>query len=282
MSFDFVTLQPAAEDNKYTRGKLVVVAGSPRFPGAAALAARAGQRTGAGYTEVVTAREAVDVVRAFAPSLVVRDLADWCPKDLPESSEAKPCAVCAGPGFVGTEDEFSLVERVLKRAACPVLVDGGGLAGLGYVKTLKRLAARAEAGLPTIVTPHGGEAARLAAPFSLSASDPAQLAAGLSMALHVIVVLKGPDTYVADGKRVEAMCEGTPALAKAGTGDVLAGMIAALLAQGVDPFDAAYAGAQLHARAGVAAARRYSAVSVTPEDVIEAIPEIMLAETLQS
>ena len=99
MSFDIAALHPAADDNKYTRGKLVVVAGSARYPGAAVLAARAGQRMGAGYTEVVTAREAIDVVRIASPSLVVRPLDEWQPKDLPSSSEDKPLAVCIGLGF---------------------------------------------------------------------------------------------------------------------------------------------------------------------------------------
>lgn len=275
MSFDIAALHPAADDNKYTRGKLVVVAGSARYPGAAVLAARAGQRMGAGYTEVVTAREAIDVVRIASPSLVVRPLDEWQPKDLPSSSEDKPLAVCIGPGFEGAPDESDLVVRVLKRAQCPVLVDGGGLADLGSAKALKQLVMRSEKDMPTVLTPHGGEAARLAKNFSLTTDNPGQLAAGLSLALHAVVVLKGPDTYVAQGKRVGVMREGTPILAKAGTGDVLAGMIAALLAQGFDPYDAALAGAQLHARAGVVAGRAYTAVSATAEDVIEFIPEAL-------
>lgn len=275
MSFDVATLHPATDANKYTRGKLTVVAGSDRYPGAAVLAARAGQRMGAGYTEVVTAPEAVDVVRIASPSLVVRPFESWKPNGRLVATEDKPCAVCIGPGFEGSEVEAGLVTRVLKRAACPVLVDGGGLAALIADKALKQLAKRGEGGLPTIITPHGGEAARLAKPFSLPTVDSEQLAVGLSLALHAIVVLKGPITYVADGKRVEAMREGTPALAKAGTGDVLAGMIGALLAQGADPFEAAFAGAELHARAGQAAAGRLTDIAVTAEDVIEAIPEAL-------
>ena len=275
MSFDIAELHPAEDANKYTRGKLTVVAGSVRYPGAAALAARASQRMGAGYTEVITAAEAVDVVRLASPSLVVRSFGEWSPKKALVAKEGKPCAVCMGPGFEGSDDEAALVVRVLKRAACPALVDGGGLAALGTAKALKQLSKRAEQNLPTVITPHGGEAARLAKPFSLPVDDPEQLAAGLSLALHAIVVLKGPVTYVADGKRVEAMREGTPALAKAGTGDVLAGMIGALLAQGVDPFEAALAGAGLHARAGKAAAGRLTDIAVTAEDVIGAIPEAL-------
>ena len=275
MSFDVAVLHPAVDANKYTRGKLTLVAGSARYPGAAALAARTSQRMGAGYTEVVTAAEAVNVVRIASPSLVVRSVDGWSPKSLPASEAGKPCAVCVGPGFEGSDDEAGLVARVLKRAACPVLVDGGALSALVSAPALKQLVQRAENGFPTVITPHGGEAVRLAKPFNLPTDDCAKLAAGLSLALHAIVVLKGPDTYVVDGKRVEVMREGTPALAKAGTGDVLAGMISALLAQGIEPFDAALAGAELHARAGKAAAKRLSDISVCAEDVIEAIPAIL-------
>lgn len=275
MSFDVAALHPREDANKYTRGKLTIVAGSDRYPGAAVLAARASQRMGAGYTEVITARAAVDVVRVASPSLVVRSRGEWSAKELVVRKEGKPCAVCVGPGFEGTEDEASLVVSVLRRAACPVVIDGGGLAGLGSAKAAKQLAKRAKKDLPTVITPHGGEAARLAKPFSLSIDDPAQLAAGLSLALHAIVVLKGPDTYIADGKRVEAMREGTPALAKAGTGDVLAGMIGALLAQGIEPFDAALGATDLHARAGKAAAMRLTDIAVCAEDIIEAIPEVL-------
>lgn len=275
MNFSPEAFRPAPDANKYTRGKLTVIAGSAHYPGAAALAARASQRMGAGYTEVITARGAVNVVRMASPSLVVRAFDDWSAKELPENKEGKPCAVCIGPGFVNDAESAALVLRVLKRAKCPVLVDGGGLAALGSAKAVELLAKRAERNLATVITPHGGEAARLSAPYGLPASDPEKLAAGLSLALHVIVVLKGPDTYVSDSRRTEAMCEGTAALAKAGTGDVLAGMISALLAQGMQPFDAALAGAWFHAKAGKAAAERLTDIAVCAEDVIEAIPDAL-------
>ena len=275
MSFNVESIRPAADANKYSRGKLTVVAGSARYPGAAALAAHASQRMGAGYTEVVTDRKAVNIVRLASPSLVVRKFDDWDAKELPVSKEGKPCAVCIGPGFESDAKSGELVARVLKGTKCPVLIDGGGLAGLGSAKALKRLVKRAERNLPTVITPHGGEAARLARPFNLAVDDPEKLAAGLSLALHAIVVLKGPNTFVADGKRVEPMRDGTPALAKAGTGDVLAGMIGALLAQGVDPFEAALAGARIHAQAGKEAARRLTDIAVCAEDVIDAIPAVL-------
>ena len=269
---------PDEDMNKYSRGKLTVVAGSARYSGAAVLAAMASQRMGAGYTEVVTAPSAVNVVRLASPSLVVRSEDDWKPGELKASAPDKPCAVCIGPGFaVDDEVAADLVARVLKKAPCPVLVDGGGLARLATKKNLHTMATRFADGLTTVITPHGGEAARLAASLGLPTGDPQKLAAGLSLATQAIVVLKGPDTYISDGKRTECMSAGTPALAKAGTGDVLAGMIAALLAQGTDPFDAALLGTTLHASAGKIAAESFTEISVVAEDVIAAIPEAVRA-----
>lgn len=264
---------PAADANKYSRGKLVVIAGSARYPGAAALAARAGQRMGAGYTEVITAKRAVDIVRLASPSLVVRPFGSWSAGELPIASESRPGAVCIGPGFVsGADKSDALLLRVLKAARCPVLVDGGALRQLGTAKASSILAKRADDGFPTVITPHGGEAARLAESLCLHGEEPERLAAVLAFSLRCVVVLKGPDTFVSNGKRTEAMTLGTAALAKAGTGDVLAGMIGALLAQGADPFEAALAGATVHARAGALAAERLTDIAVCAEDVIDFIP----------
>ena len=267
---------PSAEANKYSRGKLVVVAGSARYPGAAALAARAAQRMGAGYTEVIAAPESVDTIRACFPSLVVRPWSEWKPSELPAFAEGKPCAVCIGPGFV-PDDEFTagLVVKVLRKAACPVLVDGGALVHLATRKALAALRERVSEGWATVITPHGGEAARLAESLSVPKGAADRLAAGLALATGAIVVLKGPDTHIYDGRRADVMTEGGSALAKAGTGDVLAGMVSALLAQGVPAYSAAHLGALLHARAGNMAAQALTDIAVTPEDVIEALPAVL-------
>ena len=127
--------------------------------------------------------------------------------------------------------------------------------------------------LPTVITPHAGEAARLAAPLALPTDDPAQLALLLSQAYGVTAMVKGPVTYISDGETIVRMSDGTSALAKAGTGDVLAGMAAALLAQGLVPVDACVLAAALHARAARAAAKRLTSICVTAEDVVAAIPE---------
>ncbi len=276
-----------AEDaNKYSRGVLTVIAGSARYPGAACLASRAGQRAGAGYTELVTNKSTGRLALGAYPSLVVHDVEVFDLDAL--ASQGKPKrAICIGPGFEpGSEPADKLVVKVLKKAQCPVLVDGGGLGALGSKKARKVLAARKASGRVTVITPHGGEARRLAASLGLGLGvkadglgerggaswEPCDLSAALSLATGAVVVLKGPDTYIAQGNQVHPMYEGTPALAKAGTGDVLAGIIASLLAQGADPFAAAVLGATLHARAGIAAAQAYADASVTPEDLLETIP----------
>ncbi len=360
---------PDQDANKYTRGRLTAVVGSARYPGAACLVAAAGQRMGAGYTEVITDSSAVAGIRAFRPSLVVRSWDGWKPvspapaSDLssgagsgsdPDSSSSpdsdsgsdfslssssspssdldlgsspsprasfgldannvdasdvdffpnvdsgaapvsdssleldpapgldvlfaptrprKPHAYVVGAGFDAQDQKAtSLVYAVLKHAGVPVLVDGGGLGALATKKGQRLLRRRFILGWPTVVTPHAGEASRLAVVFGLPVDDRAELARLISLSFGVVAVVKGPDTFVSDGERTVLMAEGTPALAKAGTGDVLAGMIGALMAQGLASFDAAVLGATLHARAGCEAAERFTSIGVVAEDVLDAIP----------
>ena len=264
---------PERDAHKYSRGVLTLVAGSKRYPGAACLAARASQRMGAGYTEIVTSANAIKLALSASPSLVAHDVKDWHPIDLATMKKNARRAACVGPGF-DPEDPSAeeLVFGVLRHANFPVLVDGGGLAALGSGAVRPLLARRRENGWATILTPHAGEAARLADSLYLEAETPEALASTLAQFTGAIVVLKGPDTFIAAERRVYPMREGTPALAKAGTGDVLAGMISALLAQGVDCTGAAVLGATLHARAGAIAAEAFTEIGVTAEDVIDAIP----------
>ena len=308
--------------NKYSRGKLTLIAGCADYPGAACLAAVASQRMGAGYTEVACSPESVAAVRAASPSLVVRawdELAAYAQLDpdergsaadgsaavqaAPASSNGRagayracrsgrpvhaaprpkalgpvtprhPLAFLVGSGFDAADPlSAQLTCTVLEGAAAAVLVDGGGLDALTSPEGRLLLRRRFIDGLPTVVTPHAGEAARLAAPLALPTDDPAQLALLLSQAYGVTAMVKGPVTYISDGETIVRMSDGTSALAKAGTGDVLAGMSAALLAQGLTQVDACVLASALHARAARAAAKRLTSICVTAEDVAAAIPE---------
>lgn len=265
---------PSADANKYSRGTLTLVAGSAAYPGAACLAAAAAQRMGAGYARVLCAPEAVALVRAWRPSLVVAPWDDYDFAHLPEERSGKPCAVAVGCGFDADADQSdALLQLVLHNAACPVLVDGGALGALARSPLAQAaLETRAVDGLATVLTPHGGEAARLAAAFDIPTQDPRGLALQLARAYSAVVLLKGPVSYVSDGLSVVRMGSGTPALAKAGTGDVLAGMVGSLLAQGAAPLEACVLGAHLHACAGVIAAEGLTTICAIPEDVINCIP----------
>jgi len=271
---------PDPQANKYTRGKLSLVAGAAAYPGAACLAGAAAERAGAGYTEVFCAGESLLAVRSFRPSLVVRDWREWHPARQEARRSDRTGACVIGCGFDGDARQRELVAETVRAATGPVLIDGGAI-GLMADKAGQRLAReRAERGVgPLVLTPPGGEAARLARGSELEgALGGPELAVGLARAYRALIVLKGPITFIADAQGiVETMDRGTAALAKAGTGDVLAGIIGALLAQGLAPRDAAALGCALHAEAGRAAAQELTEICVSAEDVIAALPQAVRA-----
>lgn len=270
---------PAPDAHKYSRGRLALVAGSPAYPGAACLAATASQRAGAGYTEVFCAGKSLLAVRAASPSLVAQDWRHWQPSREAALSPDRPGACVIGCGFAGEgKTEGPLVMETLRAFAGPLLVDGGALTLLASATGLRLTAERACAGLPLVLTPHGGEAARLARAAQLEEGlTGAALARELARAFGAVVALKGPCTYIADGAGVEAMDRGTAALAKAGTGDVLAGIIGALLAQGIGARDSAALGCALHAEAGRAAEEARTAICVVAEDLPSYLPAAVRA-----
>lgn len=259
--------------HKYSRGRLTLLVGSATYPGAASLAALASQRAGAGYTEVYTEGSIVHQIQSYQPSLVVRSWSVWDTQTVSASTPDRPCAYLVGSGFDALDSYTSqLTRRLLRYANAPVLIDGGALNTLSAKKIRDLTARRFNKGMPTIVTPHMGEAQRMAAIFGLTTKEPDEMALQLAQAYGVVCVLKSHDTFISDGEDILAMREGTAALAKAGTGDVLAGIIGALLAQGMDPIDACVLGTTLHARAGVFAAEELTEICVCAEDIIRFLP----------
>ncbi len=265
---------PAADAHKYSRGKAVVVAGSAAYPGAAMMCSVATQLAGAGYTQVFTSRRNVKMLQRYRPSLVVCSFSDLDPVSV--LSSQYPGAFVVGPGFDAADAEAqAALRRILKRCNAPVLIDGGALSAIAVPKMRKLLLQRQQQGFATVLTPHGGEAQRLAAPYSIDLSLMSQEEAGRSLSLCYgsIVVLKGQDTAIVSDSQAATVDFGTAALAKAGTGDVLAGTIGGFLAQGMPGFDAAHLGVAVHALAGNVASERKGIVSVAAEDVLDAIPE---------
>lgn len=265
---------PADDAHKYSRGKCVLVAGCAPYPGAACLAAKASQFAGAGYTQVFTALENKLTLRLFRPSLVVNSFDEFFP--LQALKPGSKGAFVVGPGFEPDNlAVLSLIESVLNYAARPVLLDGGALSYLPALRedstwqnTLTLLSGS------LVLTPHFGEAVKLGKPFNIDVASMTQEEAAHQLALyyHATVVFKGQNTVIAQGEKCETITNGTAVLSKAGTGDVLAGLIGGFLAQGMDVFDACVLGVYVHAQAGCLAQDSYGLISACAEEVLECIP----------
>lgn len=268
-------LNPPVDVHKYSRGVAQLCAGSPEYAGAALLCARAAQRAGAGYTQLFTDAP-IEPLQVAAPSLVVCSLNAW------EIPDHNTCALGIGSGFSPGDFHTTyrrLFERTQRYPHC-VVVDGGALSFLATEQGKQWAAVRARNGFPTIITPHVGEAARLLASISDDTPHPStsctleQEAYRLSQYFSCCVCLKSSNTVIAYQNSIATLTNGGVELAKAGTGDVLMGIITALCSQQLAPFDAALSGAYLHALAGKFAVEQGDMVSVIPEDIIAALPRV--------
>ena len=264
-----------AGSTKFTSGQVVVAGGSRGLTGAVCMAAAAAIRAGAGYATVAVPAdlEPIFEVKLTEVMSVGCEGGDRCLG--PASFEAvvgafeRAAAGVLGPGLGRDRGSFSLARDVAPAVEAPLVIDADGLNA--FAESLERLAAR-EA--PTVLTPHAGELGRLLGRSSEEIGRHRLTAARESaQAANAIVVLKGDDTIVTDGERVAVNAVSAPALATAGTGDVLSGMTAAFLARTRDPFAAACAAVLAHARAGQDAAGRIGAAeAVIATDVIASIP----------
>jgi ADP-dependent NAD(P)H-hydrate dehydratase / NAD(P)H-hydrate epimerase len=268
-----------AGSTKFSSGHVLIAGGSRGLTGAPLMSAHASMRAGAGYVTgcVPASLQAIFATRGPV-ELMTRGLAD---EDgaLASAGVEEVLAACErggslalGPGLGGAESARKFARELALRAPLPLVIDADGLNAHAHAGGLETLAER---GAATVLTPHAGELARLLQREReeiererlRSVREAAQRA-------HAVVVLKGDDTLVASAEGEVAVSPGaSAALATAGTGDVLSGVIAALLAQGLDAFEAAAAGVLMHVLAGREAARRAgSAEGVIASDVIEALP----------
>jgi ADP-dependent NAD(P)H-hydrate dehydratase / NAD(P)H-hydrate epimerase len=265
-----------AASTKFTSGHVAVIGGSRGLTGAPAMAAMAAMRAGAGYVTACVPESLRHILDVQLIEAMTRGLADeqgsLTPGALSDALQAieRASAVALGPGLGRDPQTAQFARELASRIELPLLLDADGLNA--YEGRLRELAAIQG---PVVLTPHAGELARLLGVDSRQVErerlSQARLAAEQAGA---IVVLKGDDTLVVEPSGRVAISPGhSPALATAGTGDVLTGTIATLLAQGMDPFTAAAAGVDLHAEAGrVAAHRQGSAEGVIATDVIDALP----------
>jgi hydroxyethylthiazole kinase-like uncharacterized protein yjeF len=260
---------------KFSSGQVTIAGGSRGLTGAVQMSSRAAIRAGAGYATVAVPADLEQIFEAGQPEVMSAGcpggdglLAPASAKTLLRAFERAASGVL-GPGLGRDPASVELAREVVGAIEAPLVIDADGLNA--FAGLLERIAAR---DAPTILTPHAGELGRLLeidsdeiAAHRVASARRAAEAAG------AVVVLKGDDTIVSDGDRVAVNVIAAPALATAGTGDVLSGIVAALLARGLEPFAAACAGVLAHARAGNDAAERIGAAESTiATDVIESIP----------
>lgn len=266
--------QQTVETNKYKRGSVLVVAGGLAGVGAPRLGARAALRIGAGLATIACQPEALAAHAARGPdALMQRAVAD--PQTLDRLlAELRLSAALIGPAL-GLDASAGEAVMAVLRAGAPAVFDADALTLLApRIGMLSRLAARR--GGACVLTPHEGEFQRLFGSIPEIADTPSKLERARRAAHHAgaVIVLKGPDTVIAspDG-RAAINTTGSPALATAGSGDVLGGLIAGLLAQGMPAFEAACAAVWLHGRAGEEAGMGLIADDL-PEAVMRLLGEI--------
>ena len=278
---DIPKLKPRAVDShKGDYGKVCIIAGSVGMSGAAALAGRSALRAGAGLVRVATPKSILPIVASIEPSFTTIAL----PEDSAGRISAKAINIILeavaendvmafGPG-IGTSGALRFIlKNLLDQQNLRLVIDADGLNNLA---SLKNWPARLKAKL--ILTPHPGEMRRLWSGLLREElpADRQQQALQLSQRTNTIVVLKGAGTVATDGDKVYINKTGNPGMATAGSGDVLTGIITALLGQGLNYFDAAVLGVYLHGLAGDIAAEKFGRVSLMATDIIDSLPDAFL------
>jgi ADP-dependent NAD(P)H-hydrate dehydratase len=263
-----------ADSHKGTYGRVLVVGGSRGMSGAIALTAMATLRAGEGLVRVATADCCLETVAQFEPSYMTAGLphdeagriAFSAKSRLAELLEQSNCVGC-GPGLGKSEEVTQLIEWLYGECRLPMVLDADALNALASRRELLE-----SPGGPRILTPHPGEFSRLAGRLSDSGEERAAAAAELARRCRLVVVLKGHRTVVTDGERTVFNETGNPGMATGGTGDVLTGIVTALWAQGLAPFDAARLAVHLHGLAGDLAAARLGETSLIARDLLDFLP----------
>jgi len=268
-------------------GRVLVVGGSPGMIGAVSLAANAALRSGAGLVTFAAPRSAQPTIAALCPCATSIPLDDepagrLAPTATRQLAEAiRHCDVAAvGPGMGRSPAAANLVRVALQRAGALVL-DADGLNNLALIDDWP-----AKRNCPLVLTPHPGEFAALTgrAVEDIQSDRIAAAAAAVrqwsdqvtAKGPPLVCVLKGAGTVVIDGEKMYVNDTGNPGMATGGAGDVLTGVLAGLIGQGMDLFDAASVAVHVHGRAGDLAAERLGELSVTAGDILDFLPQAFI------
>lgn len=272
---DLRSVLPAVrpEDHKGSRGRVAVVAGSLAFAGAAVLTATGALRLGAGYVYVVVPDAIGDVVRIALPNAIVRAVPSAADGSIASANAvlaavADADSIVAGPGLTTGEGPAAAVRALVAETRQPLVLDADGLTAFaGDPRPLVKRQA------PVLITPHLGEAGRLlSADVATVQQDRIGTAASLA-GVACACLLKGPHTVVAGNERRGVVLAGSGALARAGSGDVLAGMAGTLMAQGLPAYEAGMLAAHLHGRAGEFGSASLTETCFTSADIATFLPD---------
>jgi NAD(P)H-hydrate epimerase len=257
------------EGHKGLFGRVLVVGGQVEMIGAPVLAATAALRMGAGLVQIAVPRAILPACLTITPELIGLGLGGSS-RELVAAAE-RADALVVGPGIGRSREAVGRVQRLI-RLDKPIVIDADAL---NIIAGMKKWPTQFKAS--AVLTPHPGEMARLGKLFG-RANVPkddrgrVDVAIAAAKAFKQIVVLKGDRSVVTDGRQVYVNSTGDSSLSKAGSGDVLCGLLATLLAQTMEPFDAACAGVYVHGRAGELAGQKLGRRCVLARDVIDALP----------
>lgn len=264
---------PAPGGDKEQRGRVLIVGGSMRVPGAVLLAGEAALRTGAGKLQIATAVSVAPGMALAVPEALVLGLAQNGQGEIVRGHRALDGAMAAcdaaviGPGMASSATTTAMVRRAAEQAVCTLVLDAGALSrGL-----------RAPIGRPFVLTPHAGEMATLAGDDKAAVeAAPGAYALKFAQKLRSVVIVKGADSFIAGPDGVVWMHRGgASGLGTSGSGDVLAGLIAGFAARGCDALTAALWGVFVHAAAGRQLARRIGPVGFLARELGLEVPGIL-------
>ena len=266
----------AAESYKNTFGHALLMGGSIGFAGSISLSAMAALRCGTGLVTVATPRACQATVASFEPSYMTLALPDA--EGQISAAAREPLAVAAqkasvlayGPGLGRSADLTDLIAWLYQTLDKPAIVDADALNALA-----ERQDALCRPGGPRILTPHPGEFARLAKIDRVADDQRQDLAAALARRTGTVVLLKGHRTVITDGQRLAINTTGNPGMASGGSGDVLTGVITALVCQHLSTFEAAQLGAYVHGLAGDLAAAAIGPVGLIASDLVDYLPRAL-------
>lgn len=269
------SLPPRKPDShKGDYGRVLLIGGSQGMAGAIALSGMAALRSGAGLVKLATANSCQATVASFEPSAMTIGLAAdehgrISEVALPTIIEAvkEATVIACGPGLGRSDGLMQVVAWLYQNISHPLVLDADALTLVAREGSIL-----AKAAGPRILTPHPGEFARLLGRPSFEPSERENLAREFAREKKLVLVLKGHHTVISDGTRTAINHTGNPGMATGGTGDVLTGVITAIVGQGLQPYDAARLGVHVHGLAGDLAAAELGQVSLIASDLVTYLP----------